>query len=152
VGGQAATILNSSPSQVIFQVPLGLAAGPAVLRFSNGAGTAAVVISIDAAPPGVLNVVSGLDNVRIDANRPARPGDVLNVLVSGLANAGVTPDSKLVHVNIAGVDHAPVGIAPVGAAHQVVIVLSSAVGSGQVPLTISVGSRNSQPYYIPVSK
>jgi uncharacterized protein (TIGR03437 family) len=152
VGGQAVTILNSSPSQVTFQVPLGLAAGPAVLRFSNGAGTAAVVISIDGAPPGVLNVVSGLDNVRIDANRPARPGDVLNVLVSGLANAGVTPDPKLVHVNIAGVDHAPVGIAPVGASHQVVIVLSSAVGSGQVPLTVSVGSRNSQPYYIPVSK
>jgi uncharacterized protein (TIGR03437 family) len=151
VGGQAANILNSSPSQVTFQVPAGLAAGPAVLRFSNGVGTAAVVISIDGGAPGVLNV-SSLDNVRIDANRPARPGDVLNVLVSGLAGAGATPDPKLVHVNIAGVDHSPVGITPTGSAHQVLVVLSPSVGSGQATLTVSMGGRNSQPYYIPVSK
>jgi hypothetical protein len=48
VGGQSATILNSTPNQVTFQIPFGLPAGPAVLRFSNGVDTAAVVISIDA--------------------------------------------------------------------------------------------------------
>jgi uncharacterized protein (TIGR03437 family) len=151
VGGQAATILNSSPSQVSFQVPLGLPAGPAVLRFTNGTDTAAVVVSIDAGPPGVLNVV-GSDNVRIDTNRPARPGDLLNVLVSGLADAGAMLDAKRVHVNIAGVDHSPTAVNPLGAAHQVFVVLSPYVSSGQVPLTVSIGSRNSSPYYIPVSK
>jgi uncharacterized protein (TIGR03437 family) len=151
LAGQAVTILNSTPNQVTFQVPLGLPAGPAVLRFSNGVDTAAVVISIDAGPPGVLNV-STPNNVRIDASRPARPGDVLNVLATGLTEAGAAPDPKLVHVNIAGVDHSPVGITPQGAAHQVMIVLSPSVGAGQVPLTVSVGGRNSQPYYIPVSK
>jgi uncharacterized protein (TIGR03437 family) len=151
VGGQAATILNSNPNQVSFQVPFGLPAGPAVLRFSNGVDTAAVVISIDAGPPGVLNV-SGSGNVRIDANRPAKPGDVLNVLVTGLSEAGAAPNPKLVHVNIAGIDHSPVGITPQGAAHQVLVVLSPSVSSGQASLKVSVGSRNSQPYYIPVSK
>jgi hypothetical protein len=48
VSGQSATILNSTPNQVTFQIPFGLPAGPAVLRFSNGVDTAAVVISIDA--------------------------------------------------------------------------------------------------------
>jgi uncharacterized protein (TIGR03437 family) len=151
VGGQAASILNSSPNQVTFQVPFGLPAGPAVLRFSNGVDTAAVVISIDPGPPGVVNV-STLNNVRIDANRPARPGDVLNVLVTSLTEPGAAPDPKQVHVNIAGVDHAPIGITPLGAAHQVVVVLLPAVSSGEAPLKVSVGSRNSQPYYIPVTK
>jgi len=151
VGGQGATIFNSSPNQVTFQVPFGLPPGPAVLRFSNGVDSAAVVISIDAGAPGVLNV-SAFDNVRIDANRPARPGDVLNVLVSGLTEAGTTPDPRLVHVNISGVDHSPVGITPTGSAHQVLVVLSPTVGSGQATVTVSMGGRYSQPYYIPVSK
>jgi uncharacterized protein (TIGR03437 family) len=149
VAGQPVTILNSTPTQVTFQLPLGLPAGPAVLRFTNGVDTAAVAIAIAAAPPGVLNV-SAMDNVRIDSNRPARPGDSLNVLVMGLTSTGATPDPKLVHVNIAGVDHAPVGIMPMGATHQVTVVLSPTVGAGQAPLTVSFGGRNSQPYYIPV--
>jgi uncharacterized protein (TIGR03437 family) len=151
LGGQAVSILNSSPNQVTFQVPFGLPAGPALLRFSNGVDTAAVVIAIDAGPLGVQNVAA-FDNVRIDANHPARPGEVLNVLATGLTEAGAVPDAKLVHVNIAGVDHSPVGITPMGAAHQVLVVLSPAVSSGQAPLMVSVGGRSSQPYYIPVSK
>lgn len=151
LGSQPVSILNSTPNQVTFLVPFGLPAGPAVLRFSNGVDTAAVVIGIDGGPLGVLNV-SGLDNVRIDVNRPAKPGEVLNVLATGLTEPGAAPDAKLVRVNIAGVDHAPVGITPLGAAHQVLVVLSPTVGSGQAPLTVSVAGRNSQPYYIPVSK
>ena len=126
-------------------------AGPAVLRFTNGVDTAAVVIPIDSGPPGVLNV-SGSGNVKIDTNRPAKPGDVLNVLVAGLTDPGAVPDPKLVHVNIAGIDHSPIGISPQGAAHQVLVVLSPAVSSGQAPLKVSAGNRNSEPYYIPVSK
>jgi hypothetical protein len=50
VSGQQATILNSSPNQVTFQVPFGLPPGPAVLRLSNGTDNAAIVISIDPGP------------------------------------------------------------------------------------------------------
>jgi uncharacterized protein (TIGR03437 family) len=50
VSGQQATILNSSPNQVTFQVPFGLSPGPALLRFSNGTDNAAIVISIDPGP------------------------------------------------------------------------------------------------------
>jgi uncharacterized protein (TIGR03437 family) len=151
VGGLTAAILKSNPSQVSFQVPFGLPVGPAVLRFTNGVDTAAIVIAIEAAPPGVLNVV-GSDNIKIDTNRPARPGDLLNVLVTGLTDAGATMDARRVHVNIAGVDHSPTAVNPMGASHQVLVVLSPSVSSGQAPLTVSVGNRNSQPYYIPVSK
>ena len=42
---------------------------------------------------------------------PAKPGDVLNVLVTGLTEPGAIPDPKLVHVIIAGVGITPLGVA-----------------------------------------
>jgi uncharacterized protein (TIGR03437 family) len=151
VGGLGAAILGSTSSQVTFQVPFGLPAGPAVLRFTNGVDTGAVVVQIDAAPPGVLNV-AGSNNARIDGSRPARAGDLLNVLVSGLTDTGGAIDPRRVHVSIAGVDHSPSSIAPMGGAHQVAVVLSPSVAAGEAPLTVSIGGRNSQPYYLPVVK
>jgi uncharacterized protein (TIGR03437 family) len=147
VGGQGASIFGSTASQVTFQVPFGLPAGPALLRFTNGVDTATIVVAVDSAPPGVLSVVAA-NSVKFDASRPARPGDTLNVLVQGLANI----DPKGIHVSIAGVVHSPIAIAPMGAGQQVQVVLSPAVGPGQAPLTVSAGNRNSQPYYLPVSK
>jgi Matrixin. len=151
VGGVGATILGSTSNQVTFQVPFGLPAGPAVLRFSNGVDTGAVVVQIDAGPPGVLNV-AGSNNARIDGSRPARAGDLLNVLVAGLTDPGGVIDPKRVRVSIAGVDHTPSSIAPMGGAHQVAVVLSPSVGAGEAALTVSVGGRNSSPYYLPVAK
>ena len=45
VSGQQATILNSNPNQVTFQVPFGLQPGPAVLRFSNGIASAGCAVT-----------------------------------------------------------------------------------------------------------
>ena len=105
--------------------------------------TVAIVIPIDAVPPNVQSV-SGVDNITIDSSRPAHPGDVLNVLVTGLTAS----DSKRVHVNIAGVDHAALGIVPLGDAHRVQVVLSPAVG--QVPLAVSMDGRGWPAYDMPV--
>ena len=149
VGDRQAAILSANSSQVTFVIPQGLPTGPAALKFTNGADTVAIVIQIDPTPPNVQSV-AGVDNLTINASRPARPGDVLNVLVSGLANGSVAPDPKHVQVSIAGVNHSPLGILPVGAAHQVQVVLSPAVVSGQVPLTVSTDGRGSSAYYMPV--
>ena len=105
----------------------------------------AIAIPIDVVPPNVQSV-SGVDNITVDSRRPAHAGDVLNVLVTGLT----APDSKRVHVNIAGVDYAALGIVPLGGAHRVQVVLSPAVGSGQVPLTVSMDGRGSPADYMPV--
>jgi hypothetical protein len=128
-----------------------LPAGPAVLKFSNGADTVSIVMAIDPTPPNVQSVV-GVDNITINASRPARPGDVLNVLVSGLASGSVAPDAKRVQVNIAGVNHTPQEILAVGAEHRVKVVLSPAVSPGQVPLTVSMDGRGSNAYYMPVQR
>jgi hypothetical protein len=110
-----------------------LPAGPAVLEFSNGVDTAAVVIAVDAGALGVLNV-SASDNVRIDTNRPAKPGEVLNVLATGLTEGGAVPDAKLVRVHIAGVEQAQVGITPMGGAHQVLVSSVLRLAPGKFPL------------------
>jgi hypothetical protein len=150
VGGAAATLVNSNPNQIAFMVPFGLPAGPAILKYSDGVNSASIVVPIDVGPPGVVSV-SAPDST-ISANRPARAGDLLNVLVTSLVETGVTPDPRRVRVNVAGVDHSPLAIIPQGNTHQVQIVLSPAVGAGQVPLTVAVDSRTSLPYYLPVSK
>jgi len=149
IGDRAATILLSSPNQIMFAIPLGLTPGPAILKFSNGVDTTSILVAIDPLPPNVQNV-AGPGNVIIDSRRPARPGDVLTMVVTSLTDGAAVPDSKRVRVNVAGVDHSPVGILPLGGAHQVQIVLSSSVGAGQVPLTVSMDGRSSPPYLMPV--
>jgi uncharacterized protein (TIGR03437 family) len=151
VGDRPAQILLSNPSQVTFAMPLGLPTGPAILRFSNGVDNVAIAVAIDALPPNVQNV-AGPGNTTVDLNRPARPGDVLTMVVTGLTDGLAVPDSKRVRVNIAGVNHAPVGIVPQAGAHQVQIVLSPSVNAGQVPLTVSMDGRSSPPYYMSVAR
>ena len=139
------------PNQVTFAIPLGLPPGPAILRFSNGVDTVSVAVAIDVLPPNVQNV-AGPGNTIVDSSRPARPGDLLTMAVTGLTDGSAVPDAKRVRVHIAGVDHAPVGILPQGAGHQVQIVLSPAVNAGQVPLTVSMDGRSSPPYYMSVAR
>ena len=147
LGGQAVTVLSATPNQVTFQIPAALPTGPTILRFTSGAIVVAIVAQVDPPPPGVLGV-EGTDNVSISANRPARPGDLLNVLVASLGEA----DPAQVRVTVGGVDHTAQAVASQGAASQVRILLSPNVGAGQVPLTVSVRGRSSRPYYVPVAR
>src|SRR5205807_1845912 len=137
--------------QVTFTIPQGLPTGPAILRFTNGVDTAAIAVLIDALPPNVQNVAGPGNNI-VDSSRPARPGDLLTMAVTGLMGGLAVPDAKRVRVSVAGVDHAPVGILPQGSGHQVQIVLSPAVSAGQVPLTVSMDGRISPPYYMSVAR
>jgi len=151
VGDRPANVLLSNPNQVTFVIPLGLPTGPAILRFTNGTDTAAIAVAIDALPPNVQNVAGPGNNI-VDSSRPARPGDLLTMAVTGLSDGVAVPDAKRVRVSVAGVDHTPVGIQPQGAGHQVQIVLSPAVNAGQVPLTVSMDGRSSPPYYMSVAR
>ena len=134
VSDRQAAILSANPNQVTFVVPQGLSSGPAAPKFSNGTDTVSIVMGIDPAHRLTCRAWSVWTISRsTPADRRVR-ADVLNVLVTGLANGGVAPDAKRVQVNIAGVNHTPQGVLPVGGAHQVQVVLSPAVSSGQVPL------------------
>jgi uncharacterized protein (TIGR03437 family) len=149
LGDRPVTVVSLSPTQITFVVPAGLTPGPAVLKYSNGSDTASVVIQIDPIPPDVRTVLASGD-VTINASRPARPGDVLNVVVASLAEPNAVPDSRRVRVNIAGVDHPALSITARSGVHEVQVKLSPSVGSGQAPLTVSMDGHGSLPYSIPV--
>jgi hypothetical protein len=97
---------------------------------------------------GILNVL-GPNNTAISSSQPARPGNVLGVVVQGLASAGAAPDPKQVQVSIAGLQCAALAVTPQGNAHLVQVVAPSA-GTGQVPLTVSTAGHTTPPYFIPV--
>jgi uncharacterized protein (TIGR03437 family) len=151
LGGQNAPIVSSGANQITFQIPTGLPVGANILKLSSGSYSVSIAVQIDPAPPGVVNV-AGTDNVSISQYRPAKPGDLLNVLVSSLMGPGALPDPRQVHVSVAGVDHPAQSVTPQGSASQVRIVLSPAVAAGQAPLTVSAGGRSSLPYYLQVSR
>jgi len=149
LGDRPVTVVASNSSQITFVVPSGLTPGPAILKFSNGPDTASIVVQIDPTPPDVRTVLASSD-VTINASRPARPGDVLNVIVASLADPNAVLDSRRVRVNISGVDHPALSITPRSGVHQVQVILSSSVGSGAAPLTVSMDGHGSLPYSIPV--
>lgn len=147
------TVMAVGQGQITFQVPADFPTGSAVLRIQTSAGTVyPIAVLIDPPPPVVINVAGS--GAVIDASRPARPGDLLTVTVSGLADAAATVAATRLRVTVGGVDHQPIAPAQPAAnspgQHQMQILLSEQVPAGQVPLTVTIDYRTSAPYTIPV--
>jgi uncharacterized protein (TIGR03437 family) len=152
VGDQPAEILFASPDQVNFQIPDGLSTGPAVLRLNSGAENALpLVVQIDSPPPTITGAVN-FGNVVLDAAHPARAGEVLNLLVTGISPS-VLPFPDRVRISVGGVELAPILMFPAGGQSslaQVQFVLPQSVVGPLVPVTVSVDGSTSNPFHIPV--
>jgi len=153
IGGQAVTILNASQTQINFTVPPTLQPGPAVLRLNNGTTKAyPVVISIDPVPPSIT-AVQDSSRKNINAANPANPGDMLNLLVTGLAPAGPAVRPTHVHVTVSGLDIPAGSVSPSNnSTFMVQFRLDPAVATGaQIPVTVSIDGKTSLPVYIPIN-
>ena len=152
IGDQPVKLLYTSPTQINLVVPASLKPGPAILRLNNGTTQAyPVVVSIDPVPPSIASV-QDLSNSNLGPNNPAQPGDVLNLLVNGLAAAGTAIAPGRVHVQAGGRETAAGSVTPSGSAYTVQFKLDSSVATGaQVPLTISIDGKTSLPVYIPIA-
>ncbi len=153
IGDQPVKLLYTSPTQINLVVPASLKPGPAILRLNNGTTQAyPVVVSIDPAPPSITSV-QDLSNSNLGPNNPAQPGDVLNLLVNGLAATGTAIAPGRVRVQVGGHDTAAGSVNPAnGSSYTVQFKLDSSVVSGaQVPLTISIDGKTSLPVYIPIA-
>lgn len=139
-------IASVNGNQLTFQIPADATPGQYALRVdTNGQRGLAIGVSVDPAPP-LINAVSSIFNQPVDAARPAHPGDLLNVQVIGLADAGTVVAGSRVTANAGGIDIPVNQIAAVGAGHQVLLFLPQNVPLGtQVPLTISIDGRVSAP-------
>jgi uncharacterized protein (TIGR03437 family) len=145
-------ILSVNGNQITFQIPAAIPTGIYLLRLdANGIRGQQVAISVDAAPPQITGVISGFTNQQVNANNPARAGDLIAVQVTGLADPGTLVATNRVVVNAGGIDNPAVQVIAVGSGHQIYIFLPPSVVPGnQVPVTVSVDGRVSPPFNIAV--
>jgi len=145
------TIQSVTPTQVVFQIPTGLAIGPAVVRVqSAGERSYPIVAAIDAPPPVITSVVNASAG---GSGRAARPGDLITLIVSGLAEGGASLAPSSVKVTVGGVEHQPLSVmtGPQAGLHVVVFTLGKDVASApQVPVIVTVDQRSSLPYMLAV--
>lgn len=144
---QQVPVTSQAAGQIGFTVPANLAPGPALLRLQYGPETIyPVIVQIDAPPPTILGVTTGA--LAVDVARPARPGEALIVVVSGVAEPGAPVNLNRVRISVASIEHAPLAIAPAlspPTAHQILFMLSADIPAGQYPLTVSLDGKTSAP-------
>ena len=150
VGDRPATGVTNALGLLTFRLPAGLAPGPAIVRVSAGNdAAAALVLSVDIPPP-VVNFAT-ISGTRVDALRPARPGELVSVSVSNLAdyNADVAPSRVQVIVGLSV--HNAVQVTPAnGSGHVVQFVLDPLMGAGTQALSVSIDGRASAQVAFPV--
>jgi len=154
INGQTVNILAATATQINFVIPASLKPGPAILKLNNGTTNAyPVVISIDPLPP-VITAVQNASHASVSASNAPQPGDMLTMLVTGLAAAGATVDPGRVHVTVGGMDIPAAMVSQVSntATYQVQFTLDPAVTTGaKVPVTVSIDGRTSLPTYIAIN-
>ncbi len=150
VGDRPATGVTNSSGLLSFRLPAGLSPGAAIVLVSSGTDVALpVAIGVDQPPPAVnFATISG---TRVDGSRPARPGELITLNVSGLADAGATVAASHVLVFVGISQHGAVQVTPgSGGTHNVQFVLDPFMGAGPQPLSVSVDGRMSAQVTLPV--
>ena len=155
VSDRPAAVLSVLGNAVSFQIPSGLTPGPAVVRFVvNGQPAFPATIGIDP-PPAVILSAQTISGLQITSSTPARAGDAVQLLVSGLVEAGYSPDSSQLRVTSGTIEHT-VQIVQAQqdrpGVYLIQVLLSPLTPVGQpLALTLSVDGRTgSQPFVLPV--
>jgi hypothetical protein len=147
-------VISSNGNQIVIQLPSNLAPGPVVVRVQAGTDTALpIVLTVDPLPTNVLAQIGGVvaaPGFQIDPiTRPARAGDTLIVLVTGLPD-GLTPSK--VTVNVGGIEHQTTQVSPFGNAMQLQFVVLSSVTStnGITPMYVTFDGNRTSAYNLPL--
>lgn len=133
-----------------FTVPSGTPYGPAALRVKvNGEELPVVAMSVDLPPPSIAAIYSG--GTKIDVNRPARPGEVITLMVTGAGDLGADVSPARVRVLINGQPRQAlqVGLNNDGS-YSVQVQLDQGMTAGTHMLTVAFDSRVSPVQSLPV--
>lgn len=139
LNGQSATIVSYENGILTFAVPANLPTGPIAVRVGMG-GEVGLPLGIQVLPPPALitSVIAGI-NQNISEARPARPGEILTVNVSGLPESisafGSTPRLTL---SVGGIEHRTISVTPLGSAVQFQFILQNSVPTGNLPLHVTI--------------
>ena len=164
IGGVNTTFGVNSNGILTAAVPAGVSFGPAALQLTSPAGTgpSPILIQVDAPAPVIADAIdssgAGGTGFAISSATPASAGDLITLVVTGLAGAAPTlPAAGAVWINV-GATTLPV--VSVGAASQnttfVQFVLpaiqanSPTAAAQLVSVAIGTGTRLSTPYLLTV--
>lgn len=150
IGGQPAEVVSAEARRLVVRVPLDLPVGPALLRVSSAQSSATVVVGIEPTPPEIVAV----RGAAAEAVRAFRAGDSVVVKASGLVEPSGPVALTRLRVVCGGIEHPVIELTPVAGepgVARVHFVLSALVPAGaQVPLTIAIDGRTSQPAFLSV--
>lgn len=159
VGGEAATVVNASPTQWSIVIPAGLAAGASTVQVGT---SAAYHITLAATAPALFSTTSdgkgsalaqGAGGTPITASNPAHPGDTVTVYATGLgATAANGLPAAPVTVSIGGAAAAVGTLASNGpGTFAVPVTLAGTVAAGNQPVVLSAGGVSSNTVTLPVA-
>lgn len=153
VSDRPATVISVTGNTVNFQIPAGTTPGPAVVRFTaNGQPVLPVTIVIDP-PPATIVGAQTISGQPITPAAPARANDAIQLVVSGLLEAGYNADSSQLRVTSGTLEH-KVQLVQAAAdrpgLYWIQILISPIAPAGQpLVLTLSVDGRTgSQPFVV----
>lgn len=151
VGDRAAAVVSNQGGLLTFRVPAGLTPGPALVRIALGSDVALPSVLVVDQPAPVVNFAS-ISGQRVDAQRPARPGELVTLNVSGMAEAGATVSASHMKVAVGFVQHDAVAVTPANgsSAHNVQFVLDAGLATGNYVAGVIVDGRVSAPVAFPV--
>ncbi len=131
VGGQSAFVVSSDNSQVVFQVPAGLAVGPATvkLQVQNTDAIQPVLMNVNPPAPQITGGYWG-GGIALDAAHPAHPGSVVGLYVAGYPDSILTADPGSITVSIGGQTLTAFSVAPVTGGALIQFTLSNDVQTG----------------------
>jgi len=133
----AVPVLGTVSTQINFTIPTNFPTGPAVLKVTNGAGSAnPVLLQIDVSPPTILNVTN-VSGVSYDSSHQASPQDVVDVVVANL-DPSAAANSSRVQISLGGL-LLPVIVTPLpNNQYQLQFVMPQAFGGIPVALAVVV--------------
>lgn len=146
IGGQAAMVLETNGTAVTVLVPAGLAAGVAKVEMrvqGEAILPGAIVVSPPPPAPPVITAVQTLMGMMLQGGSGVGPGEMFQLLVTGLAEDAKTAD---VAVHSGEIAHKVVLVQKTATGHTVYVTLADDSPRGAaVPLVLTAGGLKSQP-------
>jgi uncharacterized protein (TIGR03437 family) len=139
--GIQAVVQSATPTQIVLQIPVGLATGPAAMVVSNGAASSLPVdVTISTVPTAITAALNSA-GAQITSGNPAHAGDVVTFLVSSFGDPVAGVAASRVQLSIGG-NTAPIFIvAPyAGTTFQIQTILPVET-PGTDPVTIYLDGR-----------
>jgi hypothetical protein len=139
LNGQAATVISYDGGILTFAVPANLPAGPIAVRVGM-AGEVGLPLGVQVLPPPALitSVIAGINQIISEA-RPARPGEILTVTVSGLPESiSAFGSSPRLTLSVGGIEHRTISVNALGTAVQFQFILQNSVPTGNLPLNVTI--------------